>query len=68
MKCQVESYAVSSSQSPLGPALAVTRCRTHNFDMTGTIMTDGTMCPLGRIEDATEKALAAIKAAQERKA
>ena len=42
----------------------VVRCETHNWDMQHMPVTfEGMLCPIGRIEKATEEALAKIKAA-----
>ena len=65
-RCQIMSYMV-----PEGPlyyanaaTVAVSRCETHNWDFGRAPVTNG-LCPLGRIEEATEEAIAKIKAAGE---
>ena len=47
-----------------GAAKAITRCETHDWTFEGH---PSVMCPIGRIEDAAEKAIARIcEAAKER--
>jgi len=65
MICKIVSFVV-----PIGPpyyanggARAVSRCETHNMQMPDMTTTAEALCPIGKIEDATTKALAAINAA-----
>jgi hypothetical protein len=47
-----------------GAAKAITRCETHDWTFDGPA---SLMCPIGRIEDAADKAIAKIReAAKER--
>jgi hypothetical protein len=57
--CEIHSYAVPDSFAG-GVGRAVTWCRTHDMQVP-TPMTHR-LCPLGRIEQATEQALARIQA------
>jgi len=74
MKCEIVCYAISGRDQfgnlvapggyAAGAARAVSMCRTHNFDMgyLPYVQAD-TLCPIGRIEEATEVALALIEEA-----
>ena len=68
MECRMISYVVSESRGVYGQGqgvyscgVAATRCETHNYDF-GTTIASTSMCPIGRIEQATEEAIAKIKA------
>jgi len=64
MKCMVVAHAVASRLEH-GAGYAVIRCEVHNFPMEGLATTSaGSLCPIGRIERATEEALAKIERAQ----
>ena len=43
---------------PYGQSTAEARCETHGFDMSHMITFTSELCPIGQIEEATEKALA----------
>ena len=64
MKCVIESYAVSVE--PYGSAKTMSMCRTHNWalDLSYPINTEY-LCPIGRIEEARDAALEAIKKAKD---
>lgn len=71
MKCEYITETTTMTQfpwsSPLaGPNPVAVRCRTHNFMWPGggPPVTNATQCPIGQIEDATEKALAQIAEAK----
>jgi len=61
MACKTVSYVVPEGPPYYanGPVKAVCKCETHSWMADPTAFIDG-MCPIGRIEDATEKALAKI--------
>jgi hypothetical protein len=69
MKCDIISFAV-----PNGPpnangnyaARGITQCRTHHWQIDGTAFVGG-LCPIGRIEHATEQALERIAHATDQK-
>lgn len=52
MHCKITSYMVSS-----GSARTITVCETHNWTFEGPVME---MCPIGRIELATDDAIRRI--------
>lgn len=67
--CDIESYAVrvtdaSGQMYANGPSTTQTVCKTHQWYWApGSMMTTADeMCPLGRIEHATQVALAKIAA------
>ena len=63
-KCDIQFYVVPSNPgSPYGATRAEGRCMTHNHPMQDAPTTENEMCPIGRIEDATDKALVKIKKA-----
>ena len=49
----------SHSAGPFGQGVAVFRCEEHGIAMEGPVDTH-TLCPIGRIEQATEEALKKI--------
>lgn len=63
MKCKLRTFMVSGS--PLyfvnGTAHSVTRCETHDWTFEGPPLLQ---CPIGRIEEAADKAIAKIKQAK----
>lgn len=59
MKCDVISYMVLDVNASFGMGKAVTQCKTHNWLFDGPATE---LCPIGRIEQATEEAIARIKA------
>jgi hypothetical protein len=59
-KCQIILTAVPLDRSVNSPMTAMAHCQTHNMPMT---MQTGDLCPIGKIEEATAQALAAIDAA-----
>lgn len=63
-RCNIQSHVVPSSRSPFEPGAAVHQCTTHQWVLSDHTLTTTTMCPIGRIEKATEEALAAIVAAK----
>lgn len=69
--CEIISYAVpmtdaNGRQYAGGPATSQTMCKTHNWywQRGAAVTAINEMCPLGRIEAATEDALAKIAAAK----
>jgi hypothetical protein len=66
--CKIVSYAVPEGPPYYanGPYRAVTKCEEHGMDM-GSYFTQlpdqPALCPVGKIEKATEEALAKIAAA-----
>jgi hypothetical protein len=64
MKCQMESFAISSE--PFGNAVSYTTCRTHNWALGSIPVGPDTQCPIGQIEDACDAAIARIDAAVQR--
>lgn len=65
MECRIVSYAVPDPRVPLyanGPLVAQAVCQTHSWTFpAGQLMTDAdNRCPIGRIEAATDDALAKI--------
>lgn len=71
MKCEYILESSTPTQFPWSPphgqALGVRAvCRTHNFRWPdgGPPVSNATQCPIGQIEDATERALAQIAAAK----
>ena len=72
-KCNIQFHAVPVYSGPGGQPIAgehfsgnlaskaVGRCMTHNFDMPDAPMSHDTLCPIGQIEEATEKALEKIR-------
>ena len=67
--CQIESFYVpdvAPGEYHVGisyPAKAVTLCRTHNWGLTGSFDNVISQCPIGRIEQAADEAIARINAA-----
>lgn len=66
-ECRLLIYTVPEGPPyyACGPVRSVTRCQTHNMEVSNPT-TEGSLCPLGRIEKATEDALAKIEAAKAR--
>ena len=64
MKCKL-IFNIDLSQPDFGGrgTAALCRCHTHNFDLGVIQAQEGMLCPLGRIEEATEDGLAKIAAA-----
>ena len=62
MKCELESYMICSE--PFGEAKTQTMCRTHNWPLDSLPVSTNTLCPIGRIEQATEEAIEKIRAAR----
>lgn len=62
-ECRIIAYCVPEGPPyyASGAAVAVSRCETHNWDF-GRGPTQA-LCPIGRIEKATEEAIARIKEA-----
>ena len=62
MKCRIISYMVPEGPPYYanGQVRAVSKCETHGWTFDGPCTE---MCPLGRIDDATEKAIERIKLA-----
>lgn len=67
-KCEIVWHIMHIGHHVAGTQRAVAQCMTHQWpDVPGVSqnLPEGqTMCPIGRIEDATEKALAQIEAAR----
>ena len=69
-RCKLVHYAVPVdgwSLMAAGPMRAACRCETHGMDplpFCGTTGDGEPMCPIGKIEEAAEKALVAIAAAK----
>lgn len=64
MHCTMVAYVLSTR--PFEAGTAACRCVTHNWDMGNIPAVSGLLCPLGRIEQATEEALAKIAEAARR--
>ena len=66
MKCELMSYVVPEGPPfyAFGPTKAVTRCTAHDWIFDGTAQLQ---CPIGRIEDAADKAITKIREAQHAK-
>ena len=71
-KCKVVSF-VATVPDAFGnfttamTARTVSQCQSHGWSFpVGHPIGEGTMCPIGQIEEATEKALARIAAAQQK--
>ena len=63
--CMVETFVVPSSVSPFWSTTGQSRCLAHRWDWPpGQPIGANDLCPLGRIEQATAEALAAIAAAK----
>jgi hypothetical protein len=67
MKCQLESFFVSSDGRAFGASHAVTMCRTHNWALGQLPVTVDTQCPIGQIEDAVDAAIKRIEEATSRR-
>jgi hypothetical protein len=61
MMCKVISYAVPDGPPyyAFGPVKAISKCETHSWMADPAAFVEG-LCPLGRIEKATEDALSKI--------
>lgn len=61
MNCKLLSYVCPEGPPYYanGPVKTVTRCETHNWTFDGAA---SLMCPIGRIEEATDNAIARIRA------
>ncbi len=67
MKCNIQFTHVSiGGYTGCGEAKAVGRCLTHNFPMPDVYLTTNEMCPIGKIEEATDLALERIREKRER--
>jgi len=63
VKCQMMAFAVPSNLSLVGysGSVAQVRCTTHHWEFpTGMTLAADALCPMGRIEQATDEALAKI--------
>ena len=60
MICNIETYHISLE--PFGTAKAVHKCTTHDWVVEYPV-SPGYLCPIGRIEEARDKAIAAIEEA-----
>ena len=58
------TYAISVE--PFGTAKAVTKCMTHDWMMEYPAVSADTLCPIGRVEHATDRALEMIRAEREK--
>ncbi len=58
--CKFVSFMVPAGNSCSGWTKQVSKCEVHNWMMDGHVSTE-TLCPLGRIEAATEAALERIE-------
>jgi hypothetical protein len=66
MKCRLNSFMMPDGPpyyASGGGAKAITRCEMHNWTFDGPV---SELCPIGRIEQATEDAIARIIRAEER--
>jgi hypothetical protein len=61
-RCKLISYSVPEGPPYYanGPTRTVRKCETHGFPM--ELAATDEMCPIGRIEDATDKAIKRIEA------
>ena len=63
-KCDIQFFVVpDSAGNPYGATKAEGKCITHNFPIRDIPVTTDEMCPIGMIEDATDKALEKISEA-----
>ncbi len=60
--CKIEFYVVTDGN--FGASRARGQCKTHNFDLSEYHLKGRETCPIGKIEEATEIALAQIEAAK----
>jgi hypothetical protein len=58
--CEIHHTVLRNERSPFGQGTAVSWCTTHSMQVSDA-QRQG-LCPLGRIEEATEQALARIQA------
>ena len=58
MTCELK-HTVTKPNGPYGDKALKSQCATHGFHTYGVVI-EGTLCPIGQIEAATEKALAQI--------
>lgn len=64
MRCDITCYAVPVNNYANSPSVAQALCTTHQWMFPqGVPVHDGLQCPIGRIEEATDKALADIESA-----
>jgi hypothetical protein len=68
MTCKITCYVVNDDGGHVwrseGPMRAACHCETHNMPI-GEVNSMGDLCPIGRIEAATQDALARIEAAKQ---
>jgi len=75
VKCEIVSWIQSSDPFGRGvwldsPTVALSQCNTHHFSLgqgqfhvsVGAGISDGTLCPIGRVEKAVEDGVARIEA------
>jgi hypothetical protein len=62
MACRLSSFMVAEGAPYYanGPAKAVTRCETHDWQFNGPATG---LCPIGRIDEAADRAIARVRAA-----
>ena len=66
-RCRIVSYAVPDGTGrfpPGGAVRTVSQCETHGMSLDSP--RQGAVCPIGKIEDATENAIKSIDAAAAR--
>lgn len=65
MKCLIVAHVVSDGQLH-GASVGVFRCQTHDYPVDRPSAAEGLdpLCPIGRIEQATEEALERIAGAE----
>lgn len=64
-RCAIECYAVLTSNHVNAQATSQCRCTTHGWMfVTGELMHDGKLCPIGMIEQATVDAIARVEEAK----
>lgn len=64
MTCKFMAFCVSTDGRSPGTARAVFHCTTHQWSFDTPSVSEETLCPLGRIEKATNEAIAKIEAAK----
>lgn len=63
VKCEIVSWTQPEDvRSVFSRAVSMSQCRTHQWPLGQLPVGPATLCPLGRIEQATEEGLAKIEA------
>jgi hypothetical protein len=62
-RCEIITYVVTDGTTGGGAARAEHKCQTHDMPIASIHLPGNELCPIGKIEEATEAALAKIAAA-----